>query len=375
VLKSWYRESDKSYEPLVLTSPSLDLAVAWGAASFAWLKHTGGRRIGGGIARSYYIAVSDQRAATDGASVVCVVPQKMGEGEEITLEKPLLELALGEPVEFPLFTSTVRGDDRPGDLLRVGAGQLRRLPPLRTVLRGGKRSAGVKQVPVKLAAKSTEIGTLEVYCVAADGTNRWRLEFNVRESMRDDEDEETGRTETAVPTESGRDKVQAAPTNPRSLHGRSAFADAQELTKALEAALGVAAGWPAGLCRRLWDFSRRWWARRRSPAPGTLVQPRRHCLRPGFGDPLDRFRVEQLWKSLHHVRGWPDRRCRHCEAEPTRGSCGARLRRVEWNAAAVAVDRLRPAADRQGRGRGRTAGRDVAGSGEPGPSTSSTRRR
>src|SRR5262249_39712532 len=23
-----------------------------------------------------------------------------------------------------------------------------------------------------------------------------------------------------------------------------------------------------------------------------------HCLRPGFGDPLDRFRVEQLWKLL-----------------------------------------------------------------------------
>ena len=24
-----------------------------------------------------------------------------------------------------------------------------------------------------------------------------------------------------------------------------------------------------------------------------------YCLRPGFGDPLDRFRVEQLWKLMH----------------------------------------------------------------------------
>ena len=39
--------------------------------------------------------------------------------------------------------------------------------------------------------------------------------------------------------------------------------------------------------------------RRRSPAHLTrwynLVG---HCLRPGFGDPLDRFRIEQLWKTV-----------------------------------------------------------------------------
>ena len=54
------------------------------------------------------------------------------------------------------------------------------LPPLHTVLRGGKRS-GTKNVPVTLAARCTEIGTLELFCVAKDGNNRWRLEFNVRD--------------------------------------------------------------------------------------------------------------------------------------------------------------------------------------------------
>src|SRR5262249_25753089 len=47
----------RPWQPLVLTNPSLDLAVALGAAHYGWLKHTGGRRIGGGIARSYYIGV------------------------------------------------------------------------------------------------------------------------------------------------------------------------------------------------------------------------------------------------------------------------------------------------------------------------------
>ena len=58
------------------------------------------------------------------------------------------------------------------------------LPPLHTILRGGKRS-GTKHVPVTLAARCTEIGTLELYCVAKEGNNRWRLEFNVRDIVKD----------------------------------------------------------------------------------------------------------------------------------------------------------------------------------------------
>ena len=55
-----------------------------------------------------------------------------------------------------------------------------------------------------------------------------------------------------------------------------------------------------GLCRRLWDFLQEVAEqRRRSPAHLSrwynLVG---HCLRPGFGDPLDRLRVEGLWKML-----------------------------------------------------------------------------
>src|SRR5207237_6622500 len=83
------------------------------------------------------------------------------------------------------YTSTVRADDAAGTLLRVAPEQLLQLPPLHTVLRGGKRS-GTKRVPVTLAARSTEIGTLELYCVAKDGQNRWRLEFNVRDIVKDD---------------------------------------------------------------------------------------------------------------------------------------------------------------------------------------------
>src|SRR5207248_3203802 len=110
--------------------------------------------------------------------------QQLEEGQEVVLAKPELELALGQPVQFPLYTSTVRGGDRAGDVLRVSPDQLGPLPPLHTVLRGGKR-AGTRRVPVTLAARSTAVGTLELFCVAKEGGNRWRLEFNVRDLVKE----------------------------------------------------------------------------------------------------------------------------------------------------------------------------------------------
>jgi molecular chaperone DnaK (HSP70) len=339
VMRPWYGTSERPWQPLVLTNPSLDLAVAWGAAHYGWLRHSGGRRIGGGTARSYYVAVE---TGVDGPPVVhkpeapakglplagasglcaeptggppvatpeapiavlCVVPQRLEEGQEVVLEKPELELAIGQPVTFPLYTSTVRGGDRPGDLLLVAPDQLLQLPPLHTILRGGKR-AGARRVPVTLAARSTEIGTLELWCAAKEGSNRWRLEFNVRDLIKEegvarpaDAEGEAGVTDVwpeAQVQEAARLIRGAYAATPEEVRP-------QDLTKALEAALDAPRHeWPTGLCRRLWDFlAEVAEQRRRSPAHLSrwynLVG---YCLRPGFGDPLDRFRVDQLWKMLH----------------------------------------------------------------------------
>jgi hypothetical protein len=304
VMRPWYDQPGTAWEPLVLTNPSLDLAVAWGAAYFAWLRHTGGRRIGGGIARSYYIAVG-AGDADKALTVVCVVPQHMEEGQDVILDKPELELALGQPVTFPLYTSTVRADDKAGDVLTVAPDRLLQMSPLHTVLRGGKRT-GAKHVPVTLAARSTAIGTLELFCVAKEGGNRWRLEFNIRDLVKPPPAKEAfdGEPGALAPGDPApvtdvwpEAQVQEAARLIRAVYtGEEAPRD---LTKALEAALDAPRHeWPTGLCRRLWEFlSEVADERRRSPAHLTrwsnLVG---YCLRPGFGDPMDRFRIEQLWK-------------------------------------------------------------------------------
>jgi hypothetical protein len=315
-----------AWRPLVLTNPSLDLAVAWGAAHFAWLKHTGGRRIGGGIARSYYVALEGR--AADKTTVLCVVPQHLEEGQEIALAQPELELSLGQPVLFPLYSSTVRAADKAGDLLDVTPTQLLQLPPLHTVLRGGKRS-GTKNVPVTLAARCTEIGTLELFCVGKDGNNRWRLEFNTRDIVRDADDKpEAAPPDNVVTDVWPEELVQEAARRIRATYGMSAegekgrkgekeagvspplpvspspppSTDPKQLTKELEAALDAGRDkWPTGLCRRLWDFLAEVADQRRT-SPAHLSRWYNlvgFCLRPGFGDPLDKYRVEQLWKLLH----------------------------------------------------------------------------
>ncbi len=325
VLRQWYDTANRPWNPLVLATPSLDLAVALGAAYSGWLRHTGGRRIGGGIARSYYLAVEtggDQASEVRGQSsevggsslvpnpqslipVLCVVPQHLEEGSEITLEKPELELALGQPVSFPIFTSTVRGDDRAGQMLRVSPQQLLRLPPLHTILRGGKRS-GTKRVPVTLAARLTEIGTLELFCVAKQSDNRWRLEFNTREIVAPDGepgDEEGGESAEATVTDVWpEEKVQVAAGLIRAAYTEKDEKLARELMKNLDKGLEASRGdWPTGLCRRLWDFLGEVAEQRRlSPAHlGRWYNLVGYCLRPGFGDPLDKFRVDQLWKLLN----------------------------------------------------------------------------
>jgi hypothetical protein len=87
---------------------------------------------------------------------------------------------------------------------------------------------------------------------------------------------------------------------------RSTYVDGQlepkELPRALETALEAArADWPTGLCRRLFEFLAEV-AEQRRRAPQHLSRWYHlvgYCLRPGFGDSLDRFRVDQLWKLMH----------------------------------------------------------------------------
>jgi len=106
----------------------------------------------------------------------------MEEGTEREIPGQEYGLIVGEPVQFPVFSTTSRKQDNAGDVLEEWEEDaLEPAPPLEAWLELDDREGDV--VPVTLSTRVTELGMLEVWCVERDGNHRWKLEFNVREGM------------------------------------------------------------------------------------------------------------------------------------------------------------------------------------------------
>ncbi|MGM0490098.1 MAG: Hsp70 family protein [Planctomycetota bacterium] len=163
----------------------LDHAVARGAAYYAWTKQCGGVRIRGGVARSYYIGIETAGLAIPGAPrplrALCVVPFGMEEGTEIEVPSQEIGLVLGEQAHFRFFSSPVRKDDQPGDVLDTWqSDELLETDSMETTLPTDD-SIDEPYVPVRFQSRITELGTLELWCVSTQTDNRWKLEFSVRD--------------------------------------------------------------------------------------------------------------------------------------------------------------------------------------------------
>jgi len=159
-----------------------DRAVAEGAAVHGLARRGRGVRIRGGTARAYYVGVEVAAPAVPGMATpvkgLCVAPFGMEEGTEVDLPGQEFALVVGEAAEFRFFGSSVRRDDAAGTIVdEWQLGDLDELTPLEATLGDGVRGG---TVPVRLSAHVTELGTLEVWCVAAEGAGRWKLEFNLR---------------------------------------------------------------------------------------------------------------------------------------------------------------------------------------------------
>jgi molecular chaperone DnaK (HSP70) len=177
--------------PRVLEEEENDLAVARGAAYFGAVKKGGGIRIRGGAARSYYIGIESAVPAVPGVPppirALCVAPFGMEEGTHVEVPTGELGLVVGEPVEFRFLSSSTRQSDYVGTVLDeyTWPDDLIETAPIRMTLEAEGLEPGTL-VPVRLEARLTEIGTLEIWSVQSGGggggpANRWRLEFNVRE--------------------------------------------------------------------------------------------------------------------------------------------------------------------------------------------------
>jgi molecular chaperone DnaK (HSP70) len=298
VIAAWFAgstaDTPADWRPGVLDNPRLDLAVASGAAYFGLVRRGQGVRIEAKLARSYYLVIEDQPPRA-----VCLIGGAASPGDKIRIDNLPLELAVGEPVQFPIVFSSTRLADRPGELVEVSAEEFSSLPPIRTVLQvpGRRRS---DRMSVVLEAELTELGTLQLWCAAEAGQQRWQLEFDVRSTTQTDRAslQITGAA-AGVLEESLRQRAREilerafGPESPKSCPDV-----VRELTAALE--LGKTQ-WPPSLLRAMWqDLLELEAGRRRSPShEARWLNLLGYCLRPGFGMAADDWRVTQTWRTVY----------------------------------------------------------------------------
>lgn len=143
-------------------------------------------RIRGGTARAYYVGIETSAPAIPGAprplQALCVVPFGMEEGTEIKVPSNDIGLLLGEPAQFRFFSSPVRKQDSPGDLLQDwDENELVESDSLETELPSDD-AIDEPYVPVQFESRVTELGMFELWCVSTKTKARWKLEFSVRDN-------------------------------------------------------------------------------------------------------------------------------------------------------------------------------------------------
>ncbi|WP_291991670.1 Hsp70 family protein [Candidatus Accumulibacter sp. ACC003] len=268
-----------------------DIAVARGAVAYALVRQGHGRRIGGGSARSYFLVLEDGSQPRRG---ICLLPRGSEEGHEIDLPERAFGLRLGQPVRFHLASSVADTLYRPGEIAALDDEDFVRLPPMATVVQALADSKQ-REVRVRLITAITEVGSLEIHCVSIDdAARRWLLEFQLRG------DGSTAGSASEVLPPRFADAVKSIE---QIFGGRSQSVDNKDVRRLrgqLEHLLGKRDEWEMPLLRALFDaLLQRARRRRRSPEHERLwFNLAGFCLRPGLGDALDDWRIEQLCELL-----------------------------------------------------------------------------
>ncbi len=287
-LARWYQKKDFKE----LETVSLDLAVAIGAAYYGLVREGLGIRVGGGLPRAYYLGVEEDTTP----KAICLAPKGTKEGERLVLPRKFKVLT-NRPVKFPIFTSSLR-DDQLGELVTINQEEFVPLPPLTTVLKFGRKS-GIKEIPVEVEVYLSEVGVLETYCRSLETPHRWRLQFNLRAETASEEV-----PEGVIIKKEARQELpvdEALITRAQALIRKAFTQDKEELvslTRRLEEIFEMERDrWPLALLRTLAEeLIELKEARRKTALHETRwLNLSGFTMRPGYGEPLDPFRIRKLW--------------------------------------------------------------------------------
>ncbi len=304
-VRKWFACEDQA-RPALLDNSDPDLSVALGASYYGLVKQGIGVRVGSGSPRSYYIGIASDGAGNQGHTcsndccddetcgatcdnVLCVVERGLDEGSVIQMPGMEFEVVTNQPVIFSMFSSSFRSGDKSGDIIPVDD-SLTPLPPLKTVIKFGKKGES-RQIPVKVEAEYTEMGTLAMWCRSCVSSHRWKLQFQLRASQGGEADESEVYDDDTV------NNVRTLLTQAFSQSGDNA--GLSSVVKDIEALVETKKNkWPLSFLRAVADHlieNAQW--RQNSPEHEIRwLNLTGFCMRPGFGDAFDEARMPKLWK-------------------------------------------------------------------------------
>ena len=336
-LSRWFSPADgEPWRPIVLDNDALDLAVARGAAYFGLIRYieklqvASGLKDGNGatngseithsptgelllasgklreglkrsvplfrihatLARSYYIGLEH-----DGKlRAMCIAPASIQEGQTLEIQNDQLRLQTNAPVVFPLFVSSSRTTDKPGEIIDLDENQMRALAPLRTVIK--LRGETADSLGVNIQTHLTDSGALELYLASNEGSGRWRLNFDIRSAVETDVQsvETTAESEGII----DEDKIEQSKDVLKACFERFEIKPS-EVVKRITGIIGQSRETlPAPALRSLFDALMELEPGRQKSAAheARWLNLAGFCLRPGIGASMDDWRIEQIWKRV-----------------------------------------------------------------------------
>jgi len=288
-------------QPTVLPSASLDLAVARGAAYYGKVRRGLGVAIGGGLPRTYYLEL-DVKDPKGGIvrKALTLLPRGSDEGYAYQ-PSHIFSLRSNTPVAFHLLTSHVRLEDKAGEIIEIQEEEMQRLPPIHTVLRYGKKqeaSEADRNLPVQIGIRLTAIGTVELWLSSQNSEHHWNLEFQWRSSAGQDHH----LLSAAKPKQ---DETFASGYLDGAKEAVASFYQGavkpNKIVERLEELLDLdRKEWSTSVLRGLWNPLIQGAVNRKSSSEmeARFWNLAGFLLRPGYGYPLDDFRIKELWKII-----------------------------------------------------------------------------
>jgi molecular chaperone DnaK (HSP70) len=298
-----------SEAPVELQNDAMALAVARGAARYGQILLTprAGERITGGHAHALYLEVSgkDKKVPT----LVCVLPKGMEANQSVRIENAEFDLLVNQSVRFQCFFSNRRLRDAAGALVPWREGEFQPLPPLQTAIHlpSDRPKPANNRVRVTLECSLNELGLLQLYCVEREGAGRWRLDFNLRRPVR--EEENLGGPEAPPPAP----ELDATLGLILAVYGKKRDpglpeAKPRQLMRQLEKTLAAPReSWNSATLRGLWPAIAQGITRRNRSVDHeeAWLYLAGFALRPGYGFPLDESRIEELWRLFELGMAFP----------------------------------------------------------------------